>query len=146
MTENLQNIPLARDIALAIRAEIKSETDLNASAGIPYNKFLAKLSSDYRKPNGRYDITPEMGPGFVETLPVGKFQGIGPATNAKMQSLGIFTGSDMRNQTLEFMAANLRQVGRILLLDIARRRRTAGARQPNPKIGRRRKHVFKRFD
>jgi DNA polymerase-4 len=52
-----------------------------------------------------------MGPGFVETLPVGKFHGIGPATNAKMQSLGIFTGSDMRNQTLEFMAANFGKSG-----------------------------------
>jgi DNA polymerase IV len=111
VTENLQNIPLARDIALAIRAKIKSETDLNASAGISYNKFLAKLASDYRKPNGQYVITPEMGPSFVETLPVGKFHGIGPATNAKMQSLGIFTGSDMRNQTLEFMAANFGKSG-----------------------------------
>src|SRR6187551_896482 len=64
-------IPLARDIALAIRARIKAETGLNASAGISYNKFLAKLASDYRKPNGQYVITPEMGPSFVETLPVG---------------------------------------------------------------------------
>jgi DNA polymerase IV len=111
VTENLQGIPLARDIALAIRAKIKAETGLNASAGISYNKFLAKLASDYRKPNGQYVITPEMGPGFVETLPVGKFHGIGPATNAKMQALGIFTGSDMRNQTLEFMTANFGKSG-----------------------------------
>jgi DNA polymerase IV len=111
VTENLQNIPLARDIALAIRAKIKAETGLNASAGISYNKFLAKLASDYRKPNGQYVITPEMGPGFVETLPVGKFHGIGPATNAKMQALGIFAGSDMRNQTLEFMSANFGKSG-----------------------------------
>ena len=84
VTENLQNIPLARDVALAIRAKIKEVTGLNASAGISYNKFLAKLASDHRKPNGQYVITPEMGPAFVETLPVGKFHGIGPATSAKM--------------------------------------------------------------
>lgn len=67
VTDNLQNIPLARDIALTIRAKIKAENGLNASAGISYNKFLANLASDHRKPNGQYVITPEMGPGFVET-------------------------------------------------------------------------------
>jgi DNA polymerase-4 len=111
VTENLQTIPLARDIALAIRARIKAETGLNASAGISYNKFLAKLASDYRKPNGQYVITPEMGPPFVETLPVGKFHGIGPATNAKMQALGIFTGLDLRNQELAFLEANFGKAG-----------------------------------
>jgi DNA polymerase-4 len=87
VTENLQGIPLARDVALAIRAKIKQATGLNASAGISYNKFLAKLASDHRKPNGQYVITPEMGPTFVEMLPVGKFHGIGPATSARMNSL-----------------------------------------------------------
>jgi DNA polymerase-4 len=111
VTENLQNIPLARDVALAIRAKIKQETGLNASAGISYNKFLAKLASDHRKPNGQYVITPEMGPAFVEGLPVGKFHGIGPATSAKMNSLGLHTGLDMRNQSLEFMRANFGKAG-----------------------------------
>jgi DNA polymerase-4 len=111
VTENLQNIPLARDVALAIRAKIKQETGLNASAGISYNKFLAKLASDHRKPNGQYVITPEMGPAFVENLPVGKFHGIGPATGAKMNSLGLHTGLDMRNQSLEFMQANFGKTG-----------------------------------
>jgi DNA polymerase IV len=111
VTENLQGIPLARDIALAIRAKIKDVTGLNASAGISYNKFLAKLASDHRKPNGQYVITPEMGPAFVETLPVGKFHGIGPATSAKMNSLGLHTGLDMRNQSLEFMQANFGKAG-----------------------------------
>jgi hypothetical protein len=100
VTENLQNIPLARDVALAIRAKIKEATGLNASAGISCNKFLAKLASDHRKPNGQYVITPEMGPAFVEVLPVGKFRGIGPATSAKMNSLGLHTGLDMRKQKL----------------------------------------------
>src|ERR1700681_3107661 len=111
VTENLQNIALARDVALAIRAKIKEVTGLNASAGISYNKFLAKLASDHRKPNGQYVITPEMGPAFVEALPVGKFHGIGPATSAKMNSLGLYTGLDMRNQSLEFMQANFGKAG-----------------------------------
>jgi len=111
VTENLQNIPLARDVALAIRAKIKEMTGLNASAGISYNKFLAKLASDHRKPNGQYVITPEMGPAFVEALPVGKFHGIGSATSAKMNSLGLYTGLDMRNQSLEFMQANFGKAG-----------------------------------
>jgi len=86
-------------------------TGLNASAGISYNKFLAKLASDHRKPNGQFVISPEMGPSFVETLPVGKFHGIGPATGAKMNALGLFTGLDIRNQTLEFMNANFGKSG-----------------------------------
>jgi DNA polymerase-4 len=111
VTENLQGIALARDVALAIRAKIKAKTGLNASAGIPYNKFLAKLASDHRKPNGQFVITPEMGPAFVETLPIGKFHGIGPATSAKMQGLRLFTGLDIRNQSLEFLQANFGKAG-----------------------------------
>jgi DNA polymerase-4 len=111
VTENIQNIPLATEIATLIRARILSDTGLTASAGISYNKFLAKLASDHRKPNGQFVITPKMGPAFVEDLPVGKFHGIGPATNAKMNCLGIFTGADLRNQTLEFMNANFGKAG-----------------------------------
>jgi len=103
VTENLQGIPLARDVALRIRQTIKAETGLTASAGISYNKFLAKLASDHRKPNGQYVISPETGAAFVEALPVGKFHGIGPATDAKFNALGIFTGLDIRNQTLAFL-------------------------------------------
>ena len=111
VTENLQAIPLARDVALAIRTKIKQQTGLNASAGISYNKFLAKLASDHRKPNGQYVITPGMGPAFVEVLPVGKFHGIGPATSARMQGLGLFTGLDLRNQSVEFLQANFGKAG-----------------------------------
>jgi len=107
VTTNLKNMPLASDIAREIRARILERTGLTASAGISYNKFLAKIASDHRKPNGQYVITPEMGPAFVETLPVGKFHGIGPATSAKMNSLGLHSGLDMRNQSIEFMQANL---------------------------------------
>jgi DNA polymerase-4 len=111
VTENIQGIPIATEIATLIRAKILSETGLTASAGISYNKFLAKLASDQRKPNGQFVITPKMGPSFVQDLPVGKFHGIGPATSAKMNGLGIFTGMDMRNQTLEFMTANFGKAG-----------------------------------
>ena len=111
VTENIQGIPIATEIATVIRAKILSETGLTASAGISYNKFLAKLASDQRKPNGQFVITPKMGPGFVQDLPVGKFHGIGPATSAKLNGLGIFTGLDMRNQTLEFMTANFGKAG-----------------------------------
>jgi DNA polymerase IV len=111
VTENLQGILLARDVALAIRTKIKEVTGLNASAGISYNKFLAKLASDHRKPNGQYVITPEMGSAFVEALPVGKFHGIGPATSAKMNALGLYTGLDVRNQSLDFMQANFGKAG-----------------------------------
>jgi DNA polymerase-4 len=111
VTENLLNLPLARDITILIRAKIKEVTGLNASAGISYNKFLAKLASEHRKPNGQYVITPEMGPAFVEALLVGKFRGIGPATSARMNSLGLQTGLDMRKQTMEFMRANFGKAG-----------------------------------
>ncbi|MFB9264431.1 DNA polymerase IV [Bradyrhizobium erythrophlei] len=111
VTENLQGIPLARDVALRIREKIKAETGLNASAGISYNKFLAKLASDHRKPNGQYVISPEMGPAFVEALPVGKFHGIGPATAAKFNAFGIWTGLDIRNQSLTFLQENFGKSG-----------------------------------
>src|ERR1700720_2486812 len=67
--------------------------------------------SDHGKPNGQFAIAPKMGPSFVQDLPVGKFHGIGPATSAKMNRLGIFTGMNMRNQTLEFMTANFGKAG-----------------------------------
>lgn len=108
---NMQDIPVATDIATAIRAKILRETGLTASAGISYNKFLAKLASDHRKPNGQYVISPEMGPAFVETLPVGKFHGIGPATAAKLTALGIRTGLDIRRQSLAFLQQHFGKSG-----------------------------------
>jgi hypothetical protein len=83
---------------------------MRRTLAVPRSEFLAKLS-DHRKPNGQYVITPEMGPVFVEVLPVGKFHGIGPAISARMNSLGLHTGLDMRNQTLEFMQANFGKAG-----------------------------------
>jgi DNA polymerase IV len=111
VTANLRGLPTATATARAIRAEIFEETRLTASAGVSYNKLLAKLASDFRKPNGMYVITPDQGPGFVEALPVGKFHGIGPVTAAKMNTLGIFTGADLRAQTLGFLQQHFGKVG-----------------------------------
>jgi len=80
VTQNLKRIGSATHIAEEIRATIRAEISLTASAGVSYNKFLAKLASDHRKPDGLFVITPKMGPSFVETLPVRKFHGVGPAT------------------------------------------------------------------
>jgi DNA polymerase IV len=100
VTENLKGIAYATTIAQEIRAKIRADTGLTASAGVSYNKFLAKLASDQRKPDGMFVITPEMGPAFVESLPVAKFHGIGPATAARMSRLGIHTGADLKIQPL----------------------------------------------
>jgi DNA polymerase IV len=110
-TENLQGIVAATQIAETIRAKIRTETGLTASAGVSYNKFLAKLASDYRKPDGLFVITPKMGPAFVENLPVEKFHGIGPATAAKMHRLGIKKGFDLREQTLAFLQQHFGKAG-----------------------------------
>jgi len=90
-------------IAKAIKAAIKQETQLIASAGVSYNKFLAKIASDINKPDGLYLITPEQGADFAERLPVEKFHGIGKATSAKMHSLGIKTGKDLKELSLEML-------------------------------------------
>ena len=76
-----------------------------------YNKFLAKLASDHRKPDGLFVITPKMGPSFVETLPVRKFHGIGPATSRKMARLGIETGLDVKGQPLEVLQHHVGKAG-----------------------------------
>ncbi|MBB4289491.1 DNA polymerase-4 [Rhizobium leguminosarum] len=103
VTENLKGMDIATEIALEIRAKIKAATGLNASAGISYNKFLAKMASDLNKPNGQAVITPKNGPAFVEVLPVKKFHGVGPATAEKMNRLGIETGADLKARSLEFL-------------------------------------------
>jgi len=111
VTENLKGISLATQIAEEIRARIRAETELTASAGVSYNKFLAKLASDHRKPDGLFVITPKTGPSFVETLPVRKFHGIGPATAKKMAQLGIETGLDLKGQTEGFLQHHFGKAG-----------------------------------
>jgi len=111
VTENLKGISLATQIAEEIRARIRAETELTASAGVSYNKFLAKLASDHRKPDGLFVITPKLGPSFVETLQVRKFHGIGPATARKLAELGIETGLNLKGQTLEFLQQHFGKAG-----------------------------------
>ena len=103
VTANEAGLPTAWLTAKAIRARILTETGLTASAGISYNKFLAKLASDHRKPDGQFAVTPEMGPAWVESLPVARFHGVGPVTAAKMKRLGIETGADLRACSLAFL-------------------------------------------
>jgi len=93
----------ARAVAEEIRARIKAEIGLTASAGVSYNKFIAKLASDQNKPDGLCVITPANGPRFVESLPVARFHGVGPKTAERMKRLGIETGADLRAQSLQFL-------------------------------------------
>jgi DNA polymerase IV len=111
VTENNLGEPSATRIAEAIRAEIETVTGLTASAGVSYNKFLAKIASDINKPNGICVIKPDHGPDFVATLPVRKFHGIGPATAAKMEALGIRTGADLRAQDRTMLDRNFGKSG-----------------------------------
>jgi DNA polymerase-4 len=111
VSENLHAVSSATEIAEQIRARIRAETGLTASAGVSYNKFLAKMASDERKPDGLFVITPKAGPGYVENLPIGRFHGIGPATRAKMERLGIFNGGHLRAQTLSFLQQHFGKAG-----------------------------------
>jgi DNA polymerase-4 len=104
VTAPLIELGSATAIAEEIRSAIRLETGLTASAGVSYNKFLAKLASDYRKPDGLFVITPKTGPRFVEDLPVAKFHGVGPVTADRMKALGIHTGMDLRRQSRVFLA------------------------------------------
>ncbi len=111
VTDNRQGIASATEIAERIRAKIRAEINLTASAGASYNKFLAKLASDHRKPDGLFVITPAMGPTFIEALTVDRFHGVGPVTAAKMNRLGIFTGLDLKAQTQAFLQEQFGKAG-----------------------------------
>ncbi len=106
-----RRLPTATAVAQDIRARIRADTGLTASAGVSYNKFLAKLASDHRKPDGLFVITPAMGADFVADLPVGRFHGIGPATAAKMQALQIRTGADLRAVPLALLQRHFGKAG-----------------------------------
>jgi DNA polymerase IV len=111
VTENKMEIPTAWKTAKAIRAEILEVTGLTASAGVSYNKFLAKVASGMRKPNGQFAIMPEEGEAFINALPVAKFHGIGPVTAKKMHELGIQTGADLKLRSLEELQERFGKVG-----------------------------------
>jgi len=101
VTEDRRGIGSATAIAAEIRARIREATGLTASAGVSYNKFIAKLASDQNKPDGMCVIKPAQGPAFVAALPVKRFHGVGPVTAAKMESMGILTGADLRDRDLD---------------------------------------------
>ena len=106
VTEDRLGLGSARAIAEDIRRRIREECQLTASAGVSYCKFIAKLASDHRKPDGLCVITPEKGPDFVASLPVARFHGVGPVTARKMERLGILTGADLREWSIPALQAH----------------------------------------
>ena len=100
VTENKINAPLAIDIAKRIKKDIREELGLIASAGVSYNKFLAKIASDHRKPDGLCVIHPDQAIEFIDTLPIEAFWGIGPATAKRLHALGVQTAPQLRALSL----------------------------------------------
>lgn len=114
VTQDKMGIGSAVQIAKDIRAAIRAETQLTASAGVSYNKFIAKLASDQNKPDGLCVILPQQGEEFVASLPVRRFHGVGPRTAEKMARLGIETGADLRTKSEEWLQANFGSSGSYL--------------------------------
>lgn len=114
VTNDKQGIGSAVKIAKAIRAAIREETGLTASAGVSYNKFIAKLASDQNKPDGLCVILPEQGAEFVAGLPVRRFHGVGPRTAEKMAKLGVHTGADLAQKDEAWLTANFGSWGSYL--------------------------------
>jgi DNA polymerase-4 len=112
VTEDRRGLGSAKAIAEDIRARIRAETGLTASAGVSYCKFIAKLASDQNKPDGLCVIPPHKGAAFVSTLPVKRFHGVGPVTAAKMERLGILTGADLARWPIEQLEAHFGSAGR----------------------------------
>ena len=111
VTENKKGNPSASLIAKEIRQRIFDELQLNASAGISNSKFVAKIASDINKPNGQKTIPPEEVLSFLEELPIEKFFGIGKVTAAKMYSLGIFNGKNLKDKSEEFLTQHFKKSG-----------------------------------
>jgi DNA polymerase IV len=114
VTSDKQGIGSAVKIAKAIRQDIKAETGLTASAGVSYNKFIAKLASDQNKPDGLCVILPEQGAAFVAQLPVRRFHGVGPRTAEKMAGLGIETGADLASRSEAWLLQHFGSFARYL--------------------------------
>ena len=111
VTENKKGISLAVDIAKEIKLRIREQLNLVASAGVSYNKFLAKIASDYRKPDGLCTIHPDQALDFIAGLPIESFWGVGPVTAKKMHLLGIHNGLQLRKCSLEMLTAHFGKVG-----------------------------------
>lgn len=112
VTENKKGNPSATLIASDLRNEIFNDLQLTASAGISINKFVAKIASDYNKPNGQKTVNPEDVPLFIENLDIRKFHGIGKVTAEHMYQLGVFTGKDLKRQSLNFLEAHFGKSGK----------------------------------
>jgi DNA polymerase-4 len=112
VTENKKGNPSASLIAKEIRERILNEVGLTASAGISINKFIAKVASDYNKPNGQKTVNPEEVLIFLEQLDIRKFYGIGKVTAEKMYQKGIFTGKDLKQKSLEYLETNFGKSGK----------------------------------
>jgi DNA polymerase-4 len=106
VTEDKLGIGSATRIAELIRQEIRAKTQLTASAGVSYNKFLAKLASDQNKPDGMCVIRPGQGADFVQSLPIRRFHGVGPKAEEKMKRLGIETGADLVGKDIAFLRSH----------------------------------------
>ncbi len=111
VTNNKKGNPSATLLAQEIRQRIFNEVGLTASAGISVNKFLAKIASDYNKPNGQKTVNPDEVISFLEELPIRKFHGVGKVTTEKMYQLGIFTGVELKSKTLEFLEKHFGKSG-----------------------------------
>jgi len=112
VTKNKKGNPSASLIAIEIRERIFNEVGLTASAGISINKFLAKVASDYNKPDGQKTVNPEEVIVFLEQLDIRKFYGVGKVTAEKMYQLGIFTGNDLKLKSLEFLEEHFGKSGK----------------------------------
>jgi DNA polymerase-4 len=106
VTVNKPGIASATQVAQAIRAMIRAETGLTASAGVSYNKLIAKLASDQNKPDGICVVRPREGAAFIAAMPVRRIHGVGPVTAKRMQALGIETGADLRDRDMAFLSAH----------------------------------------
>jgi len=111
VTQNKKGNPSASLIAQEIRKRIFEEVGLTASAGISVNKFIAKVASDYNKPNGQKTVNPDEVIPFLEQLPIKKFYGVGKVTAEKMYQLGIFTGLDLKAKSLEYLEKHFGKSG-----------------------------------
>ena len=111
VTQNKKRLFSATKMAEEIRAKIFERTGLTASAGISINKLVAKIASDYHKPNGQKTVPPEEVIPFLEALDVRKYHGIGKVTTKKMYALGIYTGKELKEKSLDFLAANFGKSG-----------------------------------
>ena len=112
VTMNKKGNPSATLIAREIRQRIFNEIGLTASAGISINKFVAKIASDYNKPNGQKTVNPEEVVQFLEDLEIRKFYGVGKVTADKMYKLGVFTGKDLKRKSLEFLESHFGKSGK----------------------------------